>query len=180
MLDHRHRCEDLRRGGRRDAQKYRRFCSTQQQQNLGEIIREQYKRLRLPAGKITYQPGWGALVNKAEIFYTTTPATHTYVLTLLGHDVRLTTHIRSYRWTFGDDGQPVISTKPGQPYPDTTITHIYRQPGTCDVRLTVTYTATYTVDGGPPQTIPGTATVPSQPRPLTVHTAHTVLVQGNH
>jgi hypothetical protein len=175
-----HDCQSLRRGGRKDAQKYRRFCGTQQQQNLDELIREQYKRLPLPAGTITYQPSWGALVNKAEIFYTTTPATHTYALTLLGHDVRLTTHIQTYTWTFGDNGQPVISSKPGQPYPDTTITHIYRQRGTRDVRLTLTYTASYTVDGGPVQTIPGTATVASQPRPLTVHSAHAVLVQGSH
>jgi hypothetical protein len=180
LLKLRHDCNNLRRGGRRDAQKYRRYCGTQQQrQNLDVLIREQYKRLPLPAGTISYQPSWGALVNKPEIFYTTAPATHTYSFALLGHRVRLTTHIQAYTWGWGDGAPSTATTAPGGPYPNFDVTHTYQAAGARDVTLSLTYTASYSVDGGPEQAIPGSVTTSGRPISLTVHSAHSVLVHGS-
>jgi hypothetical protein len=180
--DHVAACKNLRAGRRQNTAQYRKFCTPQQlQPQLTEdIVREQFRRLPLPRGDLIFQPSWGALVNKKEIFYTRAERDHDYRMTLLGHQVVLHSHVQSYTWTWGDGSADGTFDGPGGPYPDFDVAHTYTKPATCTVSLALTYSATYTVDGGPVQQVQGTATVPGAPVDVRVVTAHAVLVQGGH
>jgi hypothetical protein len=151
-----------------------------QPQLTEDLVLEQFRRLPLPRGDLVFQPSWGALVNKKEIFYTRAERDHDYRITLLGHRVVLHSHVQSYSWSWGDGTSGGTFDVPGGPYPDFDVSHTYTTPGTCAVSLALTYSATYTVDGGPVQRIQGTATVPGDPVDVRVVSAHAVLVQGDH
>ena len=75
--------------------------------------------------------------------------------------------------------EPTITTDdPGAPYPDGTITHEYAS-GTYTASLTVTWGATFTVDGSPPADVPGTTTTTGPPETFQVLQARPVLVDPN-
>lgn len=175
-------CKSWRKAHLQNTARYRTNCVAQhaQPQLTEDIVREQFRRLPLPRGDLVFQPSWGALVNKKEIFYTRAERDHDYRMTLLGHKVVLHSHVQSYTWTWGDGSADGTFDVPGGPYPDFDVAHTYTKPATCTVSLALTYSATYTVDGGPVQQVQGTATVPGAPVNVRVVTAHAVLVQGGH
>lgn len=150
------------------------------QQVTEYIVREQFQTLPLPRAALQHQPTWGALVNKKEIFYTTAARHHDYPLNLLGHRVVLHATVANYTWSWGDGTADTSTTTPGAPYPSFAVTHTYTKSGTCPVSVTLTYSATYSVDGGPAQQIEGTATIAGQPADVVVQSAHSVLVAGDH
>jgi len=160
---------------------YRHFCAQQQLPVLTEdVVREQFKRLPLPKGSLVFEPSWGALVNKKEIFYTTAKSGRDYPITLLGHRVVLSSKVQTYSWSWGDGSPNEATAVPGGPYPDFDVSHTYRTAATCPVSVSLTYSATYTVDGGAAQPVEGTVTIPGDPVNVRVVTAHAVLVQGGH
>ena len=124
----------------------------------------------LPANRVNIQPPNGrTLVNFDTNFYTdSAPLTRT--VTLLGRRVTLHITPASWTWTFGD-GTTTTTTTPGAAYPALDITHTYQRQGHVDPSVATTYTATYTVDGGPARPVPGTVTIPGPSTPLQVVTA---------
>jgi hypothetical protein len=109
-------------------------------------------------------------------------------LTLLGHHVTITAHVDHATWAFGD-GSTDTTTSPGKPYSTSDpchtaqcphyYGHVYRSTGPVTVSGQVTWSGTYTVDGGAPIVIPGTVTGPAQSIALTVLQARGVLVDPN-
>jgi hypothetical protein len=176
------RCTELANEEKQRTHQYQQECvgTHRQQQTVGDVIREEFKHLPLPKGELVFQPSWGALVNKREIFYTSSPRDHDYPITLLGRHVVLTTHVDTYAWSWGDGSNGATTSSPGGPYPNFTVSHTYRKAGTCQVTLGLTYSATYTVDGGPRQTVRGTITIAGNPSSVRVVPAHSVLVYGGH
>lgn len=175
-------CKSWRKAHRQNTAQYRNSCVAQHAQPklTEDIVREQFRRLPLPRGDLTFQPSWGALVNKKEIFYTRAERDHDYRMTLLGHQVVLASHVQSYTWSWGDDSADGTFDVPGGPYPDFDVSHTYRNPEVCTVVMALTYSATYRIDGGPVQQVQGTVTVPGDPVDVRVMGAHAVLVQGGH
>jgi len=174
-------CESMRAARKQNTAKYRRFCAGPPPLQVTEyIIREQFATLPLPKGQLKHEPAWGALVNKKEIFYTTAQRERDYPITLLGHHVVLHATVSNYTWSWGDASKPTTTDNPGGPYPDFAVSHTYTAPATCPVSVTLTYTATYSVDGGPEQDVPGTATIAGTPADVHVVTAHSVLVAGGN
>jgi hypothetical protein len=175
-------CKSWRKAHQQNTARYQKYCVAQhaQPELTEDIVREQFRRLPLPSGDLAFQPSWGALVNKKEIFYTQAARDHEYRMTLLGHRVVLHAHVQSYAWSWGDGSADSTFDVPGGPYPDFDVSHMYTKPATCTVSVSLSYSATYRVDGGPVQQILGTATVPGAPVGLRVFTAHAVLVQGGH
>jgi hypothetical protein len=59
------------------------------------------------------------------------------------------------------------------------LSHVYRLAGTYTVSLTTNWTGTFSMAGGPAAVIPGGA-IPrvSNPFPIDIHEAHSVLVTG--
>ncbi len=141
------------------------------------MVQAEFERLPLPLGEINLQPSDGVvLVNVGAIFYTTQPATASYDVVILGQAVHIDAFIVDYTWRVGD-GSPDVHGR-GAPYPDKSTLHVYTAPGPVQVTLTLTWDATYTVDGGPVTPVLDTTTTDSPPAPLTVVEAESILVDS--
>jgi hypothetical protein len=126
-------------------------------------------RLPLPASRIQVQPAGRAVLccNRdvpTNLFTTDTPAT--FDVRLLGTPITVHASPVSWTWAYGD-ATNATHTRPGGPYPDLSTAHTYTHPGTYTITLTTAWTGTYTLPGGPPIPIDGTATVTSLPATLT-------------
>jgi hypothetical protein len=139
------------------------------------IVASAFRRIPLPPSKLIVQPPNGrTLVNFATNFYTET-GPFTRSVTLLGQRVELEITPASYTWNFGDGGSTSTSS-PGAAYPDLEVTHAYLRKGRVAPSVDTTYTATYRVNGGPAQPVPGSVTVAGGPVSLQVVTASPQLV----
>ena len=107
---------------------------------------------------ITRQPpGAKALVSKIVIVYTSGDS-QTMETQVGGTPVTIVATPASYTWDWGD-GTTTTTKDPGAAYPDHTVFHKYSH--TADnvvISLTTTWSATYSVEGGPAQPISGTLT----------------------
>ncbi len=141
------------------------------------MVQAEFERLPLPLGEISLQPSDGVvLVNVGAIFYTTQAEIASYDVDILGQTVRIDAFITGYAWHVGD-GSPDVHGR-GAPYPDKSTLHVYTAPGGVQVSLTLTWDATYTVDGGPEQQMPDATTTDSPPVSLTVVEAESILVDS--
>jgi hypothetical protein len=132
-----------------------------------------FRELPLPHLTTRQQPPGNGLANLPVIFYTDDPATQTFTLDIRGFRVVITATATQYTWHTGD-GSDVTSTDPGAPYPRQTVTHTYRA-GTYSAFLTTTWGASFTVDGGPAQQVPGSTTTDGPSVTFSVLQAHAVL-----
>ena len=96
--------------------------------------------------------------------------------TLLTNQVRIRPTCEGYTYIFGDGASPLQTDSAGGTYPDGDITHVYAKAGTYTSHIDITYGGEFSVNGGEWLPIPDTVTVPGQPQPLTVKTAHARLV----
>ena len=115
---------------------------------------------------ITRQPpGAKALVSKIVIVYTSGDS-QTMETQVGGTPVTIVATPASYTWDWGD-GTTTTTKDPGAAYPDHTVFHKYSH--TADnvvISLTTTWTATYSVEGGPAQPISGTLTTTDTTNPF--------------
>lgn len=132
-----------------------------------------FQTLPLPQLATRQQPPGNGLVGLPVIFFTDSPTTQTFTVDIRGFDVDIVARAVGFTWDTGD-GATLTTTDPGAPYPDQTITHDYRA-GSYTARLTTTWGATYSVDGGAPADVPGTTTTQGPPVTFTVLQARTVL-----
>ncbi len=134
-----------------------------------------FAQIPLPPSKLIVQPPNGrTLVNFETNFYTETER-FTRSVTLLGQRVELSITPAEFGWRFGD-GELRSTSSPGSAYPDLEITHRYLRKGRVSASVDTTYTATYRVNGGAAQQVPGTVTIPGAAVPLRVVTASPQLV----
>jgi hypothetical protein len=166
------------------------FCIGQQGVGPGEIdcaeepaepqltsgmVAEAFARVPLPPSQLIVQPPNGrTLVNFETNFYTETEP-FTRSVTLLGQQVELSITPTSFAWRFGD-GKSRTTSSPGSAFPDLEITHSYLRKGRVTPSVDTTYTATYRVNGGPSQPVPGIVTIAGSAVPLRVVTARPQLV----
>ena len=115
---------------------------------------------------ITRQPpGAKALVSKIVIVYTSGDS-QTMETQVGGTPVTIAATPASYTWDWGD-GTTTTTKDPGAAYPDHTVFHKYSH--TADnvvISLTTTWSATYSVEGGPAQPISGTLTTTDTANPF--------------
>jgi hypothetical protein len=132
-------------------------------------------RIPLPAAALEVQPANGrTLVNFDTNFYTELqPLDRT--ITLLGQQVELHIVPSQFGWRFGDGGS-ATTDRPGAPYPHLDVTHSYLKKGRVAPSVDTTYTATYRVNGGAWQDVPGSVTIAGAPVDLEVLTATPTLV----
>lgn len=138
-----------------------------------------FRRLPLAPSPLVVQPdrGW-VLVNKPTVVHAD-ERPQTLTTTILGTTVVVTATPTRYAWDFGD-GATLTTTDPGRPWPDGTLTHAYPHVGAYRITLTTTWTATYTLAGGPAaRDVPGTATTTSTTAPLVVQERRSRLVAGS-
>ena len=134
-----------------------------------------FQRLPLPTLTTQHQPPGNGLSGLPVIFYTDSPTAQTFTVDIRGFSVVIEAKATRYTWHTGDQATPeVTSTDPGQPYPNETIEHDYRS-GTYTASLTVTWGATFTVDGSAPADVPGITTTDGPPVTFGVLQARPVL-----
>jgi hypothetical protein len=128
-----------------------------------------FKNLRWSPSELTIQPPNGkTLVNLQTNFYTTNSRAMSIPVQLQGSSVVVTARPISYRWNFGD-GTSTTTTSPGSPYPDLDVAHVYEQVDEVAVSVDTQYgDASFTVNGGPPESIPSTLWVPGAAQDLEI------------
>jgi hypothetical protein len=118
------------------------------------------------------------LVNLETTFYTT-PNDIDRTLAILGYRVDVHLYPVSYAWHWGD-GSTQTTDDPGRPYPATGVTHTYANatdPGQpLSLRVDITYSGRYRVDGSDWTPVPEPITVDGRVRALAVKQASTVLI----
>jgi len=140
----------------------------------GDVLRE-VRRLPLPKAQLAIQPADRTLVNLDTVFSTTAPKFDRTV-TILGQRVRIIAKPTRYAWHFGD-GATLTTATPGRPYPAMDVTHQYTKAGqTHRPRVDVTFSISYSVDGGPTQSLAQTITTEGPAASLTTREATPVLV----
>ena len=99
----------------------------------------------IPMKDIYHQPASGALVQVPVNFWTTTPPTFKTSVIMLG--VPITVYLSpTYLWDFGD-GTKFTTASRGGPYPDRSISHIYRSAGIYTASLQITWGGTWQASG---------------------------------
>ena len=115
---------------------------------------------------ITRQPpGAKALVSKIVIVYTSGDS-QTMETQVGGTPVTIVATPASYTWDWGD-GTTTTTKDPGAAYPDHTVFHKYSHTAQgVVISLTTTWSATYSIGGGPAQPISGTLTTTDTSNPF--------------
>ena len=126
-----------------------------------------FRRVPVPELRSQSQPGDKTLVNFDTIFFTEAePLTRT--VTILGQSVRLEIEPSSFTWEHGDGTSATTST-PGAPYPAKDVVHRYADAHvTVQHRVVVTWSAQWSLNGGPLQPVAGTVTTTGPTTPLRV------------
>ncbi|MGR7026318.1 hypothetical protein [Geodermatophilus sp. URMC 62] len=134
-----------------------------------------FERLPLPQLTAEHAPPGDGLSGLPVVFWTDSPTTQTFTIDIRGFTVIIAAEAQQYTWHTGDPAAPTLtSTEPGGPYPDQAAEHLYRS-GTYTASLTVTWGATFTVDGSAPADVPGTTTTEGPPVTFGVVEASAVL-----
>jgi hypothetical protein len=123
---------------------------------IGGVVAAEFQRLRVTVGVVRSEPGPRTLVNLETGFWT--DARGPYGLSavrVLGHRVVVTATPVSYEWLFGD-GSSLRTEGPGASG-TLQVSHTYRETGVLGARVVVTWSGSYTVDGGAPRAVVGTA-----------------------
>ena len=115
---------------------------------------------------ITRQPpGAKALVSKIVIVYTSGDS-QTMETQVGGTPVTIVATPASYTWDWGD-GTTTTTKDPGAAYPNHTVFHKYSHTAQgVVISLTTTWSATYSIGGGPAQPISGTLTTTDTANPF--------------
>ena len=140
----------------------------------GAEVFSYFERLPLPQLTTQHQPPGNGLTGLPVIFYTDSPTTQTFTVDIRGFSVVIEATAEQFTWHTGDATGQIVTADPGAPYPGQTIEHSYRS-GTYTAFLTVTWGATFTVNGGPPDDVAGTTTTDGPPVTFDVLQARAVL-----
>lgn len=131
---------------------------------IAGLLARDFQRLVLLKGTVTAHPAGTTLVNLDTRFTTDAADYDLPTLTLLGSRVQVRAHTERYAWTFGDGTTADVA--------DPRTTHRYLRPGRVGVTVRITWSGTYTVDGGPQLTVQGTAVTTGPATALRVAEAH--------
>lgn len=143
------------------------------------MVARAFQRVPLPALRAISQPADKTLINFDTIFHVDAqPLDRT--LALLGQQVRLEITPSSFRWVHGD-GTTAVTRTPGAAYPAKDIVHRYQQAHvTVRHHVEVTWTARWSLNGGPLQGVDGTVTTVGPATPLRVAEATPALSGYGH
>lgn len=143
------------------------------------LVLRAFRRIPLPRLASIAQPRGKTLINFETIFHTQArPFVRT--VRLLGQRVRLEIRPSGYLWSWGD-GSSERTTSPGAPYPDKDVVHRYQHAHvTVRHRVTITWSARYSVNGGAVQPVPGTVTLSGPATELRIAEATPALSGSGH
>jgi hypothetical protein len=140
------------------------------------IARTALNTITLRGAGLTIQPHQHAFTEVPSNIYAATP-TQTHTLTVFNHTVTLTLHASTYTFDFNDHTPPLITTTPGNPYPNMTHTHSWQNESPHQtVTLTTTWDVTLTNPfTGTTHTIPSITSTRETSAPFLLTKPHQVL-----
>lgn len=141
------------------------------------LVIRAFATLDWPSSDLIVQPPDGkTLVNLETNFYTDNTKATDIPVKLIRSDVVVTAYPIAYRWHFGD-GTTVTTESPGAPYPDLDVAHVYRKTDEVLVSVDTQYgDASFTVNGGPAESIPSTIWITGAEQELEIVEARPQLV----
>ena len=143
------------------------------------VVAREFQTLTIAPSGISIEPPDGWTLAGLDTVVFAEHANRTLRATILGQGVTIRAIAQSYAWDFGDGSAPLSTADPGRPYPNASISHVYRAAATRTIRLTTTWRGEYLVDGFTGWLpVGGTAASVSTSAPLRVHTAESRLVDG--
>lgn len=143
------------------------------------MVLNAFRRIPLPSLRSHSQPANKTLINFDTIFFTNAQAL-TRTVTLLGQSVRLEIRPSRFEWVHGD-GTTETTATPGAPYPNKEIVYRYADAHrTVAHRVVVTWSAEYSLNGGPLQPVNGTVTTTGPSTPLRIAEASPALSGSGH
>lgn len=138
-----------------------------------------FRRIPLPQPRSHTQPDEKTLINFDTIFYTEAPPL-TRTVTILGQRVRLEIRPSRFTWTYGD-GTSAATNTPGAPYPHKDVLHRYQDAHTTvQHHVAVTWSAQWSLNGGPLRPVHGTVTTAGPATPLRIAEASPALSGEGH
>jgi hypothetical protein len=137
------------------------------------LVQRQFQDVVVLKGVPEVSPRPETLVNIPTVFETAADDAYQIPLTLLGQSVVITAAPERWTWTFGD-GQTGSTTAKGS---RGRVEHEYRTTGDLTAYVTITWSGTFSVNGGPSQPINGTATTTGEPVTVQVRQARSELVR---
>lgn len=150
------------------------------EQKKVEVTPNRFQSFPILSSQTASQPNGFSLRNGNAHMYAI-PNPQTFNVEIFDEPVRVRAIPQTYLWNYGD-GHSRKLQKPGKPMPGHTFdqptdtSHVYTKTGDYSIQLNTAYRGEYSVDGGPWMPIPGTATVPSDPMPMSVWRTKKLLV----
>jgi hypothetical protein len=141
---------------------------------IAGILARDFKDLIVVKGVAHVDPHGSTLVNFENGFWTDARTYSLAPVQLLGHRVVVTAKPERFDWYFGD-GMSAPDAGPGRSG-STDVAHAYSDTGTVNPYVVITWSGTFTVDGGAPLDVIGTATTTGDGTPLQVKEARAQLV----
>src|SRR5699024_10658275 len=98
---------------------------------------EEWEQIQLPTPVIHTQPAGGKTLVNLETFVQGPQTPLTHHTRLLGTDVTIQATPITWHWDFGDNSEVLSVNEPGEPFPHGDVFHVYNQPGTYEITLTI-------------------------------------------
>ena len=99
----------------------------------------------LPGSQLMYQPSTDPIAGIPIYFWSDSNPIFQIATAILGISVSVTLQ-PSFVWNFGD-GNSLTTQNTGGAFPDSTITHIYKEPGNYSVTLTISWAGSWAAQG---------------------------------
>lgn len=143
------------------------------------LVARAFQRIPLPKLRAITQPADKTLINFDTIFYVDAQPLHRS-LRLLGQRVELEITPSTFRWVHGD-GTAAVTQTPGAAYPAKDVVYRYQQAHvTVSHHVEITWTARWSLNGGPYQDVDGTVTTVGPDTSLRVAEATPTLSGFDH
>ena len=141
---------------------------------IAGVLASEFQKLVVAKGVAHVDPKDATLVNFETGFWTDAKTYQLAPVQILGHRVVVTAKPERFDWHFGD-GQEALDAGPGRSR-TTDVSHTYDRTGLVRPYVVITWSGTFTVDGGAALPVVGTARTTGDGTPLQVKEAHAELV----